>query len=255
MIKTICISAGHGAGDVGASNKNLRENELTVKISKRTSEIIRAHGVDCLYVPDDLTLVQTIAWINERGDQITIAVDVHINAGGGSGVEAWNFQGNGNESDKLSQFLSDACSVESGLYNRGIFDETKNRYGRLGFIHDTTPIAALVECGFIDGDFSLLSTPNGIEKMARGVARGCLGYIGVAWNPTLINPQNPIPPKEMVEKSLYIAALERIKKLEDQLNKLNLEVVELRKRPVSCPPQLPQKDKAQQAIKILESIQ
>lgn len=43
-----------------------------------------------------------------------------------------------------------------------------------------------------------------------------------------------------------------VKKFE--FDKLLAEVVELRKRPVSCPPQLPQKDKAQQAIKILETI-
>lgn len=193
MGKAIALSAGHGAGDAGAVYKELREDNLTIAITNRAAEIIRKHGVDCLVVPDNLTLSQTINWINARAGQIGIAVDVHINSGNGSGVEGWNYQGGPNESDKLSRFLADACAAETGLPNRGIKDETLNRWKRLGFIHDTTPIAALIECGFIDGDYGFLRSSAGVEKMARGVARGCLSYLGVAWKPELLNAATPKP--------------------------------------------------------------
>jgi hypothetical protein len=207
-MKTIALSAGHGAGDVGAVFRNLRETDLTIKIAKRAEEIIRKHGVGALYVPDSLTLQGTVDWINARKDQITICVDVHINSGNGNGVEGWNYIGGPNESDKLSQFLADACAVETGLPNRGIKDETSNRHGRLGFIRDTYPIAALIECGFIDGNYDYLRKPEGVEAMARGVARGCLGYIGVTWNPSLLNsfqtPSNPPQqPKDDSEDNFY----------------------------------------------------
>lgn len=201
MSKTICLSAGHGAGDPGVINRNLKEADLTIRIATRAAEIIRKHGVNCLYVPDNLTLVQTINWINERASQITIAVDVHINSGGGKGVEGWNYQGGPNESDKLSQFLADACAAETRLPNRGIKDESQNRYKKLGFIHDTKPIAALIECGFIDGDYDYLNTAAGLEQLARGVARGSLGYIGVAWNPSLLNPTAPTRPQPVKDDS------------------------------------------------------
>lgn len=214
-MKTICISAGHGAGDPGVVNKNLKEADLTIKIASRAVGIIRNHGVDCLYVPDNLTLVQTIQWINARASQITITVDVHINSGGGSGVEGWNYQGGPNESDKLSQFLADACAAESGLPNRGIKDETTNRYKKLGFIHDTTPIAALIECGFIDGDYNFLNNPESIEKLARGVARGCLSYLGLPWKPELLNPKPQIDPKDTQIKELEAALVVERQKVEE----------------------------------------
>ena len=184
-MKTICLSAGHQPGvDNGAAFNDLREADLTVKITNRAAEIVRQHGLGCLVVPDSLDLVQTIRWINERANQIELCVDVHINSGGGTGVEAWNYAGGPNASDRLSKSLADACATETGLPNRGIKDELTNRHGRLGFVHDTTPIAALVECGFIDGDYAFLKSSAGIEKLARGVARGCLDFLAVPWKPT-----------------------------------------------------------------------
>jgi len=198
VAKAIALSAGHGAGDPGVVYKNLREADLTVRIAQLAAEMIRKHGVDCLYVPDNLTLIQTIQWINARSGQISICVDVHINSGNGSGVEGWNYQGGPNESDRLSQFLADACAAETGLPNRGIKDETLNRHKKLGFIHDTNPVAALIECGFIDGDYTFLNQPRNIERLARGVARGCLSYLGVKWDPAKLNPA-PIHPTKPVE--------------------------------------------------------
>lgn len=192
--KTICLSAGHGAGDVGAVNKDLQEAVLTDIITKRAVEMVRKHGVDCLEVPSNLTLVETIQWINNRTDQITICVEVHINSGGGTGVEGWNYEGGPNESDKLSQFLADAGAAETGLPNRGIKDETLNRFRKLGFVHDTNPIAALIECAFIDGDYNFLRVDANLTKSAKGVARACLTYLGYAWKPELINPPAPTPP-------------------------------------------------------------
>ena len=190
---TICLSAGHGAGDVGAVFKDLQEATLTDKITKRALDIIRKHGVDALEVPSDQTLVGTIAWINQRAAQINICVEIHINSGGGSGIEGWNYVGGPNESDKLSQFLVDAAVAETGLPNRGIKDESTNRHGRLGFVHDTIPIAALLECGFIDGDYDWLKKDENLTRMAKGVARGCLSYLGIKWKPELLTPPTTSP--------------------------------------------------------------
>jgi N-acetylmuramoyl-L-alanine amidase len=218
--KTICLSAGHGAGDPGASHQTLQEATLTEIIVKRAAEMIRKHSVDCLEVPSNLTLIETIQWINNRTDQITICVEAHINSGGGTGVEGWNYEGGPNESDKLSKFLADASAAETGLPNRGVKDETLNRYRKLGFVHDTNPIAALLECAFIDGDYEYLKKDENLTKSAKGLARGCLSYIGVTWKPELVNPPtpapsptptpSPTPPSEWQQK--YLAEVEARRK-------------------------------------------
>jgi N-acetylmuramoyl-L-alanine amidase len=196
IMKTICISAGHAPNGIeaGAYYQGIREEDINAKIGKKVAEILRLHSIPTLYVPDNLDLVGTIKWINDRGNQIDIAVEVHLNAGGGKGVEGWYYAGGG-ESQKLSQFIIDAVSVETGMPKRGNFDETTNRYGKLGFVHDTKPLACLIECGFIDNaeDRKLYQSDEGIMKIAKGVARGILGYIGEAWKPELLNPVTHAP--------------------------------------------------------------
>ncbi len=186
------LSAGHGAGDAGAVYQGLQEQNLTRSITNRAADILRKHSVGVVVVPDNLDLVQTIQWLNNQPVN-DLVVEVHINSGNGSGVEGWYYQGGNNQSSNLSSHLANALAAETGLPNRGIKDETTNRHGRLGFVHDTRDTASLVECGFIDGDYNFLNSASGIEKMARGVARGCLSFLGLAWKPELLNSTPPTP--------------------------------------------------------------
>lgn len=192
-MKSIALSAGHSLSDPGTINKDLRESDLTRKITTYATDYIRTHGVGVINIPDELDLTQTIKYINDRADQLGLCVEVHINSGGGKGIEAWNYVGV-SESDKLSQFLVDATVAETGLPNRGIKDESTNRHGRLGFVHDTKPLAALIECGFIDGDYDFLKQEENLKRMAKGVARGIVTYMGVTWRPELVNPTPPAQP-------------------------------------------------------------
>lgn len=192
-MSTVVISAGHSTTDPGAVNGTTKESFLTMEITKYATQIMRNHGVEVLNVPDNLSLVDTIKFINALPQKIDACVEVHINAGGdgsSEGVEAWcyydfNTHKISPESQKLSQFLVEALKAETGMKIRGVFDESIIKYGRLGFVHDTNPIASLVECGFINNDFDLkmLLTDTGRYTVAKGVARGFLGYIGVTWDP------------------------------------------------------------------------
>jgi N-acetylmuramoyl-L-alanine amidase len=192
--KTICLSAGHVPGrDPGAVSGHLKEADLNVKIVRQAAQLLRDHKVPVLEVPDNLDLRQTIYWINQRNKQIDIAVEVHINAGGGTGVEAWHYH-NSATSQKLAQFVVDGLAVESQLPNRGVKDEATNKWGRLGFVHDTKPLACLVECGFIDSsrDREVLDNDEGLFMFSKGLCRGLLGYMGKKWKPPLPPEDDPI---------------------------------------------------------------
>ena|SRR3990167_4904544 len=202
--RTVAISAGHQPGiDNGASSGGLLEANLTIEIANKVVDILLKHSVPTLYVPNNISLTETIRWINARGMQIDgCAVDIHINSGGGTGWEAFYYGNGQNKSSNLAQFMVDALFVEAGLVKRGIKSEYQTRHKRLGFIHDTIPVASLVECGFIDRieDRKLLSDPDGIGRIAKGVARGILGYLGIAWNPALINPKPNLSNDEKIAK-------------------------------------------------------
>lgn len=244
MAKTICLSAGHQPGvDPGAVYGNMKEADLTVKIVRKASEIIRKHGVGCLEVPDNLDLGATIQWINARTAQIDVTVEVHINAAnGGTGIEAYHFHDTSagqNDSEKLSQFLVDAVAVETGLPNRGIKDEATTRFKRLGFIHDTNPVASLIECGFIDNpiDRQLMTGDMGLEKFAKGVARGALGYLGIAWKPEILYPPAPPIVSEQPTDAVTVKEIkrwfeDRVKEILHEIESINKRILELETRTI-----------------------
>lgn len=201
VLRTVALSAGHFTNDPGATSGGLVERDLTIEITNKAVDILRKHGVGVLDVPDDIDLKPTIDWINARADtnKIELCIEIHINAGGGNGTEAWAYSNNGvvdPKSAKLGEFIIDAISVEAKLKKRGVKGEHLNQHGRLGFVHDTIPLAALIECAFIDGeeDRKVLSTSEGRSNIAKGIARGILGYMGIAWKPEVFLPPVVTPP-------------------------------------------------------------
>jgi regulator of replication initiation timing len=118
------------------------------------------------------------------------------------------------------------------MKNRGPKDESTNQDGKLGFVHDTKPLVALVECGFIDNeeDRKFYTSDEGITKIAKGIVRGLLGYIGEDWKPELANPVIAPPPPfgDNLELEKNINELsEKVVDTVNQVNTLNDKVGEV----------------------------
>lgn len=188
MNKTIVLSAGHDLSDPGAINDSgVKENSLTMKLVEAAKPLLEANGVSVIKVPDTLSLIDTISYINKLSPEPDLAIELHVNAGGGNGVEGWFYQSS-EESKKLSDTILASLVKETGMKNRGSKDETTNKWGRLGFVHDTNPLAVLIECGFIDGvdDIKLLTTDEGRLKIARGLAKGILNYFSMSYKEPVV---------------------------------------------------------------------
>lgn len=197
-MKTIALSAGHSNTDPGAIYQGLVERDLNIKIVEVASRILRANGIGVLNPPDDLSLSQTIKWINDRADQVDVCLEVHINSSAkpntGTGLEGWHYR-NSNVSKQFIYDVVEGVQKATNMSSRGVKDEKyANIWGRLGFVHDTTPIAGLIECGFInsDTDRKILTTDDGLYKMGIGIALGVLDYFGINYS--------PVKTKEELEK-------------------------------------------------------
>ena len=144
MPKKVVLSAGHSFSDSGAYNPNLelKESFLTIEIVKLCVPVLRSQGITVAIIPDDISLIDTIAKINKDYASYDLAVEAHINSGGGTGVEGWYYQ-NDAVSKKLSDDILNGIVAETGMKSRGSKDESTNRHGRLGFVHDTKPLACL----------------------------------------------------------------------------------------------------------------
>lgn len=117
-------------------------------------------------VPVWLSLVDRIAWINARCQADDVCVELHMNAGGGRGVETFYFAWSNYAKAKANTYNNNLCSI-LGLRNRGVKPDTATRFWRLWFVRDTKPLALLLELWFIDNTYDRMRV---IERGSHAVA-------------------------------------------------------------------------------------
>ena len=122
-------------------------------------------------MPHILGLLDEIKWINARSSVSDLAVEVHLNSGGGIGTETYFYAGS-NISKKFAQAIQNKLVQTIKTKDRGVKPDTATRFGRLGFIRDTKPLATLVEAFFIQENIST-------KEAGRGIARGLIAYRGL----------------------------------------------------------------------------
>lgn len=187
------ISSGHTSQDPGTQANDLVEYEVARKIAKAVVPFLRQHGVITLAVPADLDLIKRIDWINKTNydeSNNDIAIEIHVNEGGESGIESW-YEGEGDSKSKqLSELLLKHVAQESGLPEQGAKSEYDHEIGSIAFLHDVNAITALIECGYIDNedDAKFLKEDQNIQKLAKGVAKGVLEYFGIEFREATISP-------------------------------------------------------------------
>ena len=104
-----------------------------------------------------------------------LAVDIHCNAGGGDGAEAFYHYGGGKSKTLAENILAEIVKI--GQNSRGA-KTRKNSAGRdyYGFIREITAPAVIVECAFVDNatDLEILATEGKRKSMGQAIAKGIL---------------------------------------------------------------------------------
>lgn len=196
----VIISSGHSSANPGSVSGGLREVDLARLIAKSTLKFLRSQGVISLSVPPEMELLQRIDWINGTGYTARtndICIEIHINDGGKSGIEAWYEGDGGNPSQQLTEYILEGAVAESKLPSQGAKSEYKHEIGSISFIHETIPTASLIECGYIDNlsDAEFLRNPANIDLIGKGIAKGICKFLKVEFrelpapSPTTIQSQ------------------------------------------------------------------
>ena len=92
----VFIGVGHGGSDPGAVANGFYEKDLNLSIALACNEELLRHGVSTLMSrtkDENDTLEQEIRECNAWGPDY--AIDIHNNAGGGDGAEAFYHYGGG----------------------------------------------------------------------------------------------------------------------------------------------------------------
>lgn len=181
-VSKVFIGVGHGGSDAGAVGNGLKEKDVNLSIALHLRSELQRHGVTVgisRTVDEDDTTSEEVKECNAFGPDY--AVDIHTNAGGGMGFEAYHTLGGG-KGKVLAQNI-EAAVIAAGYKSRGL--KTKaNSAGKdyFGFIRQTNCPAVILECAFIDSaDYQNINTEEKRKAFAVAYAKGILKTLGIAY--------------------------------------------------------------------------
>lgn len=213
----VFIGVGHGGADSGAVGKGgLLEKNLNLSIAKACGAALERHGVKVKLsrTKDENDPVnEEVAECNSYAPDL--AVDIHNNAGGGTGAETFHTIGGGTGKKLAENILAQLAAI--GYRSRGAKTRTTaNGSDYYAFIRNTKAPAVIVECAFVDSnDIERIDTEP--ERIAAGeaIARGILQTLGIAYKPEIC-PTEPLTVYRVqtgafTKKSNAVAQVQRLK--------------------------------------------
>jgi N-acetylmuramoyl-L-alanine amidase len=183
MVKKVYIGVGHGGSDPGAVANGFKEKNLTLPIALACQDELARHAVltKISRTKDETDSVsEKVSECNEYDPDL--ALDIHINAGGGDGAEVFHTIKGGTGKTLAKNILAEIVKI--GQNSRGTKTK-KNSSGKdyFGFIRSTKAPAVIVECAFIDKkkDIQIIDTAEEQAAMGVAIAKGVLKTLGVAY--------------------------------------------------------------------------
>lgn len=180
----VFLGVGHGGIDSGAVGVNgVLEKDLNLSIALACNEVLVRHGVSVQMsreIDEDDSLNERVSECNKFAPDL--ALDIHNNAGGGDGAEAFYHYKGGTSKTLADNVLAEIVKI--GQNSRGA--KTKlNSNGRdyYGFIRETVAPAIIVECAFVDNktDMQIIDTEEERKTMGVAVAKGILKTLGISY--------------------------------------------------------------------------
>jgi N-acetylmuramoyl-L-alanine amidase len=172
MTRKIFLSAGHGGKDPGAVFGNYIERDLAIELRSMISgELRTTYNISALSDPPSNALSQTLAWLRGRFTSRDILLDIHWNAGGGTGTEVIVPNTSSAFERALSQALADRISLITSWRKRGggVKPESSTARKTLGWMR---PVAEniLLEVCFIDSRSDMETYQTNKIQIAKGIA-------------------------------------------------------------------------------------
>ncbi len=204
----IFISAGHGGiengvRDMGARVAGTTEAQEMIALRDLVVPELRSRGYDVLSVPDDLSLLQSIAWINARAKAGAVAIEIHAESFSNQatrGATVYHIYNNRDRRDQAELILLSLLKEVPELPSRGVRADTAAATGRLAFCRQTLPPALVAEIAYLTNpqDFALLTQRR--RNFAVGLANGL-----AAWSKAITGTSpTPAPTAEISYPTINI---------------------------------------------------
>ncbi|SHI77924.1 N-acetylmuramoyl-L-alanine amidase [Desulfosporosinus lacus] len=223
----VCIDPGHGGYDPGGIGNGLKEKDLTLDVCLKLKPLLEFNGISVILTRDG-DYAPGHYENDQKGDlgarvnsaelgKADLFVGVHINAGGGTGVEVLVISTGGRAEIAANKVLPYLVQV-GGWANRGV--KTQN----VMVLRETSMPAILTENGFIDTatDAAKLKEPNFRQALAIAHAKGICDYFGIIYKEAISTQPTPsvmyrviLDGKQTMALSSQESAITEVKKAVD----------------------------------------
>jgi N-acetylmuramoyl-L-alanine amidase len=198
----IFISAGHGGleegmTDSGAIVTGTTEAQEMIQTRDLIVPELRSRGLEVLSLPDDLSLTQTIDWINSRARPEDIALQIRVNASPNPairGATVFHIANNVQRKQNAELLILALLRRVPQTVNRGTKSDTATGVGSLPFCRQVVPPSLVMEIGFLTNGDDRFLLQNRRRDIALGIADGLAAWSRTATTPPPTPPPPPPPP-------------------------------------------------------------
>ncbi|NJR38183.1 MAG: cell wall hydrolase [Leptolyngbyaceae cyanobacterium CSU_1_4] len=194
----IIVSAAHGgieggSRDPGAVVDGVTEAREMILLRDLIVQTLRSRNYEALAVPDDLSLQQTLDWVNNRAAVGDIALEIHANAFSDTttrGIAVFYLANNEERKSQAELLLQTYIRRVPQMPSRGAKPDTQTALGNLAFCRQVVIPSLLMEVGLLTNadDRRLLQTQR--QEIALGIAEGLATWsLGRSPNPA----PSPLP--------------------------------------------------------------
>ncbi len=211
----VCIDPGHNntGADTGSQGNGLNEGAVTLAIASRLKPLLEHNGIEVVMTRESdfvspfprsvIESLQTRVNIANNA-KVDLFVSIHINAGGGTGVEVL-IMGTGGRAEIAAKKVLPHLVKAGSWVNRGV--KTQNAH----VLRETTMPAILTENGFIDSasDSAKLKGCDFLQTLAVAHAKGICEYFGLTYKG---EAQKVVVAPVVEDKDIYLSVRVRTSK-------------------------------------------
>lgn len=167
------LDPGHGGDKPGAVYGGVEEEDVTLAVAFRASNVLRGLGHDVYLTRDrdtGISLPERVRLMNEYRAEAFISI--HCNAATDPrphGVEAFYRD---NDDELLARCCHDALHLYCGLAERGVHQDELQLKKRLAVLSNLTLPCSLVELGFLSNPDDRKYIVENINKLGEVLAHG-----------------------------------------------------------------------------------
>ncbi len=188
----IFLSAAHGGVengiiDPGAVITGTTEAREMILLRDLVQAQLRSRSLEVLSVPDDLSFQQTLDWINQRGRNDDVSLELHCDAANNPlvrGCSAFYINQNDLRKRHADLLLLGIGKLLPALPNRGAKPDTTIGVGNLAFCRQLITPSLYLQVGFLTNPDDRYILQNQRQDLAIGIADGLQSWINDLGSPS-----------------------------------------------------------------------